>query len=155
MRRLIRVVPAIIALALTSAVAQAQQRRTAGPGGGGGVELPDIATNPSFPFAGVWVGRLAMPVGDTVPIAMIIEVADGRYSGSTVWPNGARAPHENNKAQADVLTWDQSNSGGGRWYYRVTRTAGDTLVGSMTLRDAPNFPPPLPTGTLVLIRNRR
>jgi hypothetical protein len=144
----------VFALTLASTVADAQlQRRTGGPGGGGGVELPNIPANPRYPFAGAWVGQLAMPGNEAIPIAMIIEATDGKYTGATVWPNGARAPHDNNKASGDVITWDQSNSGGGRWYYTMKRTAGDSLVGTMTLRDAPNFPPPMPTGTVRLIRN--
>jgi hypothetical protein len=151
MRSLARVVPILVALVATSASAGAQLQRRA-PGGGSGVELPDIPANPRFPFAGVWIGRMISPMGDTVPIAMIIEAADGRYTGSTVLPNGARAPHDNNKASGDVITWDQSNSGGGRWYYRLARGVGDTLSGTMTLRDAPDFPPPPPTGTILLVR---
>ena len=149
----IRLVPTVLALAITSTVADAQLQRRAGGGGNGGVELPNIPANPRYPFAGAWVGRLAMTGEEPIPIAMIIDVADGKYTGATVWPNGARAPHDNNKASGDVITWDQSNSGGGRWYYTLKRTTGDSLVGAMTLRDAPNFPPPLPTGTIVLIRN--
>ena len=151
MRRLVHVVFITMTLALTSTVANAQLQRRAGPGGGG-VELPNIPANPRYPFAGAWVGRLAMAGGDTIPIAMIIDIADGKYTGATVWPNGARAPHDNNKAAGDVIMWDQSNSGGGRWYYSIKRTAGDTLVGTMTLRDAPNFPPPPPTGAITLVR---
>lgn len=151
MRRIARVLVATVLAVAISASANAQQRRTGGSGGGTGVELPNIPANPRFPFAGVWVGRLMGD--DTVPIAFIIEAAEGKYTGATVWPNGAKAPHMNTTQAGDALGWQQTNSGGGLWHYTLKRIAGDTLVGSMTLRDAPDFPPPLPTVKFVLIRN--
>jgi hypothetical protein len=148
-----RVVP-IMSLALAASAAGAQQRRTAVPGGGGSVDLPNIPADPRHPFAGVWVGRMMMDQ-DTVPIAMIIEVNDGKYTGATVLPNGAHAPHNNTAVSGTTITWQQTNSGGGLWYYDLKLSAGDTLSGKMVLRDAPDFPPPLPTARYVLIRNPR
>jgi len=142
------------ALLLASAsIAGAQLQRRAASQGGTAVELPSIPADARFPFAGAWVGRLAMGSDEPIPIAMIIEVAEGKYTGATVWPNGARAPQRNHAISNDALTWQQSNSGGGTWFYSLKRIARDTLVGSMTLHDAPNFPPPLPTGTITLVRN--
>jgi hypothetical protein len=153
-RRLIRTITAVaLALASTRVAGAQLQRRTASPQGGAAVEMPNIPANPRYPFAGAWVGRLTMPGDEPIPIAMIIDVADGKYTGATIWPNGARAPHNNHALSGDALTWQQINSGGGTWHYSLTRTAGDTLVGTMTLHDAPNFPPPLPTGTITLVRN--
>lgn len=153
-RRLIRVVP-IAALALTAASATgAQQRRSALPSGGANIELPNIPADPRHPFAGVWVGRMMMD-NDTVPIAMIIEANEGKYTGSTVLPNGAHAPHNNTAVSGNTITWQQTNSGGGLWHYDLKLSAGDTLSGKMVLHDAPNFPPPLPTVRYVLIRNPR
>jgi hypothetical protein len=146
-----RIALAVAMTVLAGGSMSAQQRRIGGTGGGAGVELPKIPANPRYPFAGVWVGRFIME--DTVPIAVIIEVADGKYSGATVLPGGARAPHLNSAQSGDAMTWQQTNSGGGLWHYVLKRAAGDTLVGSMTLRDAPNFPPPLPTAKILLVRN--
>lgn len=143
-----------LSLLLASAVtADAQLQRRTAPQGSAVVELPDIPADSRYPFAGAWVGRLAMGSDEPIPIAIVIEVADGKYTGATIWPNGARAPHLRHAVVNDALTWQQSNSGGGTWYYTLKRAVGDTLVGSMTLHDAPNFPPPLPTGTITLVRN--
>ncbi|MGH7616635.1 MAG: hypothetical protein ACREPM_05350 [Gemmatimonadaceae bacterium] len=145
-----RILSLIVATVVAGGSANAQQRRIAGPGGGG-VELPKIPADPSHPFVGALIGRLALD--DTIPIAIVIQIADGKYTGATVWPNGARAPHLSSVQTGNVLAWQQANSGGGMWHYVMKRTTGDTLVGTMTLRDAPNFPPRLPMGSLVLVRD--
>lgn len=152
MRRRARVIPAALAFALIASAAGAQQRRTGGPGGGG-VELPRIPADPKHPFSGAWVGRMTMNTDEPVPIAMILEFTDGKYTGSTVWPNGGRAPHNKTATSGETITWQQTNSGGGLWYYSLTLVPGDMLTGSMELRDAPNFPPPNPKAKFVLIRN--
>ena len=111
-----RVLGIVASLAAVS-VAGAQQRRTASPGGNS-IELPNIPADPRHPFAGAWVGRLMMD-NDTIPIAMIIDVADGKYTGSTVWPDGGRAPHNNTATSGQTITWQQTNSGGGLWHYEL------------------------------------
>ncbi len=153
MHRLGRFASALTLLLTSAGAAGAQLQRRAAPQGSAAADLPNIPPNPRFPFAGTWVGRLAMAGDEPIPIAMIIDVADGTYNGATVWPNGARAPHLDHAVANDALTWQQSNSGGGTWYYSLRHTAGDSLVGTMTLRNAPNFPPPLPAGTITLVRN--
>jgi hypothetical protein len=87
-----------------------------------------------------------------VPIGVDIEAASGKYSGATIWPNDARAPHLDLRVVGSELVWEQQNSGGGVWVYQAKRQAADTLVGTVKLRDAPFASDAPPSGTFTLTR---
>jgi hypothetical protein len=83
-----------------------------------------------------------------------IEAASGSYSGATVWPNDARAPHVNSRVVDGELRWEQANSGGGMWVYHARRQSSDSLVGTVTLRGMRGQDATPPSGTFVLTRMR-
>jgi hypothetical protein len=112
---------------------------------------PRIAANAKFPFVGSWVGRQTI-AGRTVPIGVDIDVANGQYTGTTIWPNDARARHVNARVAGAELLWEQPNSGGGMWAYRAKRASADSVLGSVSLRGAPGPDGPPPEGTFVLVR---
>ena len=90
--------------------------------------------------------------GRTVPIGVDIEGASGNYSGVTIWPNDARAPHVNSRVVDGELHWEQRNSGGGMWVYQAKRQSADSLVGTVTLRGMPGQAGTPPSGSFVLVR---
>lgn len=141
----------------TTAVAQGSApRRQGGPGDGGaeragGMGRPRIAANAQFPFVGSWVGRQVI-AGRTVPIGVDIDVANGQYTGTTIWPNDARARHVNARVAGAELQWEQPNSGGGMWVYQAKRASADSVLGTVSLRGARGPDGPPPEGTFVLVR---
>ena len=140
-----------ILLIASSSVGTAQLRRSA-DGAGAPAGLPSIAANPRFPFAGTWIGRRAI-AGDGMPVAFAIAADNGRYSSVMILPDHARVPLERTRLAGDTLVWESPNSGGGMWVYKARRIAGDTLVGTVVLRDAPaNFGPKPPSGTFSVVR---
>ncbi len=93
-----------------------------------------------------------MPMGAD-EVVFRFSVTDGNYSGVIIHPGGGTAPDEKLMSSAAGLSWESPNSGGGTWIYKVRLAGPDSLVGTLVLRDAPaNFPPPAPSGTLVLKR---
>jgi hypothetical protein len=156
---------AIAVLILAPDAVLAQARRSASPDGaapassGAPRGLPRSAR---LPFAGVWDGLFRVPAPDgsesrPMPIVMIFDVADSAkstYSGSTILPNGARAPHLETTVAKGEMHWKQQNSGGGFWVYTGRFVTQDSVEGTAVLRDWPQLPAGQkpPAGTFALAR---
>lgn len=151
------------------ASAVAQLRRSGGPPPGeapptpptGGV--PRGASTPRSPFAGAWEGSAVMKNGPGAnqrrPLTVSFDVVDSAknvYSGATIHPNNARAPHLETVVRGSEMQWKQQNSGGGYWVYAARLVSADSIEGSFALRDWPQLQPgeKAPTGTFVLVRRR-
>ena len=107
--------------------------------------------DPRFPYAGIWRGITAMPVGqDEIQLRFSIE--DGKYAGFLILPNGRAVPGNNLVANSGGITWELPNSGGGTWLYHVRLAGPDSLAGTLVLKNAPPNFNPVPQGTLVLKR---
>jgi hypothetical protein len=147
-----RVVLPICFLVVSIHTASAQLGRSA-DGGGAPPGLPSIAANPRFPFAGPWVGRRVVGEHEGMPVAFAIDVAKERYSTIMLLPDNAHVPLERTRLVGDTLVWESPNSGGGVWVYKARRLAGDTVVGTIALRDAPAaFGANPPKGTFNVVR---
>jgi hypothetical protein len=131
--------------------AHAQLRRSGSPGGEQTPSAKGVARDPRFPYAGLWSGTRTMTVGSD-EISFQFSVADGAYSGVTLHRGGGTAPQQNLAATAAGLTWEQPNSGGGTWLFRVRLAGPDSMVGTLVLRDPPPNLTPAPTGTMILTR---
>jgi hypothetical protein len=88
---------------------------------------------------------------------MVLSVADSaknEYSGATILPNGARAPHLETAVVNGEMRWKQENSGGGFWMYAGKIVRQDSIAGTVHLKDWPQLPPGAkpPTGTFALVR---
>ena len=141
---------ALVLFAASESVAQIARTRT--PMGGDTTPMAGvIPRDPQFPYAGLWRGIRTMPLG-TGEIAFRFSVTDGAYTGATIHSDGGMVPHHELTATAAGLTWDQPNSGGGIWVYRVRLVAPDSMVGTLVLRDPPPNLTPAPSGMLVLVR---
>src|SRR6185295_7688408 len=98
------------------------------------------------------------PGGDHgIPITMVLINADSTkddYSGATILPNGARAPHLETSVANGEMRWKQENSGGGFWMYAGRIVARDSIAGTVALKDWPQLPAgeKPPTGTFALVR---
>jgi hypothetical protein len=95
--------------------------------------------------------------GDRIPIVMVLILADsakGEYSGATILPNGARAPHLETTVVGSEMRWRQENSGGGFWMYAGKIVSRDSIAGTVVLKDWPQLSPgeKPPTGTFGLVR---
>ena len=167
MSRLWSSLPAIVlASALTVApasVASAQVRRSAPDGSGGppGDAPKGIPRNPRLPYAGVWDGTFTLVGGprggNPIPIIMLLTVADSTksaYSGATILPNGARAPHLETTVANGEMRWKQENSGGGFWMYAGKIVGRDSIAGTVILEGWPQLPAgeKPPAGTFALVR---
>lgn len=151
-----------LTLVLTPAGAGAQMRRSTTPDGGPSGPAPrGIPRIGRLPYAGVWEGvfRIPSPTGDEhpMPVVMVFDVADtakSTYSGSTILPNGARAPHLETTVAQGQMRWKQSNSGGGFWHYAGRFVTQDSVVGTAELRDWPQLPAgeKAPKGTFSIVR---
>ena len=147
-------------VAAAPATIQAQMRRSAGPDGAAppaGAVPKGIPRSDQHPYAGVWGGSFSLSADRTIPVVMVFEVADSaksEYSGSTILPNGGRAPHLDTKVTKSEIEWKQSNSGGGFWVYTGHFVTRDSVAGSVTLKDWPQLPAgeKPPTGTFALAR---
>lgn len=152
-------------VALSPHAANAQVRRSAPDGAGAGPppgESPKgIPRSAQHPYAGVWDGSFTLDRGPgaehSIPIVMVLIVADsakGEYSGATILPNGARAPHLETTVATGEMRWKQENSGGGFWMYAGRIVARDSIAGTVALKDWPQLPPgeKPPTGTFALVR---
>jgi hypothetical protein len=132
----------------------AQIARTRIPGNGETVPPTGaIPRDPQFPYAGLWQGTRTMPLG-AGDVVFRFSVVDGSYNGATLHPDGGAVRHGQLAATAGGLTWEQPNSGGGTWVYRVRLVSPDSIVGTLILRDPPPNLTPAPSGTLVLVRTR-
>lgn len=156
------------ALTLTAAVPvsmHAQIRRSAGPDGGppaGNAGAPKGSPrNARLPYAGVWQGLFRIPAPDgsetPMPVIMVFDVADSvksTYSGATILPNGARAPHLETTVTKGEMQWKQENSGGGFWHYTGRLVTQDSVAGTAVLRDWPQLAPGRkpPAGTFGIVR---
>ena len=110
-----------------------------------------VASDSRFPYAGVWRGARAMPIGQD-EIELRFSVDNGKYAGFLILPNGRAVPGNNLVANSGGITWELPNSGGGTWVYHVRLAAPDSLTGTLVLRDAPPNFNPVPRGTLILKR---
>jgi hypothetical protein len=131
--------------------ASAQIARTRTPAGDAQPIAGAMARDPQFPYAGLWQGTRTMPRG-TGEIAFRFSVTDGAYAGATVHADGGTVPHRQLTATAAGLEWEQPNSGGGTWVYRVRLVGPDSMIGTLVLRDPPPNLTPAPSGTMVLVR---
>jgi len=155
---------AVLAAAIAMNHAHAQMRRTAPDGGAGpprGEQPKGIPRSSQHPYAGVWDGTFTLrggPGGErNVPVVMVLIVADstrGEYSGATILPNGARAPHLETTVVDGEMRWKQENSGGGFWMYAGKIVSRDSIVGTVALKDWPQLQPgeQPPTGDFALVR---
>ncbi len=155
---------ASLVAAMGLSTAHAQMRRSAPDGAHGpppGEAPKGIPRNPHHPYAGVWDGSFTLhngpASGDTIPIVMVLIVADSakdEYSGATILPNGARAPHLETTVFNGEMRWQQENSGGGSWMYAGRIVSRDSIAGTVALKDWPQLPPgdKPPAGTFTLVR---
>lgn len=144
---------AMVGVSLFTHNVAAQQERRRSPGGEppAGAER-GVPRDPNFPYAGMWKGMRTMPMGhDSIGLAFAVE--EGKYAGVTLYNGGGRGmPRTAVATTAAGLTWEQPNSGGGRWVYRVRLVGPDSMAGTLELADAPANFNPVPKGTLVLTR---
>ena len=149
---------------MPSAHLSAQQLRRSAPGDGFGPPpgaVHGIPRNARLPFAGVWDGVFALSDAERgdhqIPIVLLLQVADSAkasYDGSTILPNGARAPHLGTSVENGAMRWKQQNSGGGFWMYTARFVTRDSIAGTVVLADWPQLPAGQkpPTGTIALAR---
>ena len=149
---------ALVALAAATPLS-AQMRRSATPDGAppaSGAGIPrGTPRSERHPYAGVWNGTFT--IHESIPVVMVFDLADsakGAYSGFTVLPNGARAPHLESVVAKGEMRWKQANSGGGFWVYTGQMVGRDSIVGKVVLTDWPQLPAgeKPPTGTFTLAR---
>jgi hypothetical protein len=154
---------AIAILMLTPVAARAQIRRSASPDGAApaGAAPKGTPRNARHPYAGVWQGLFRIPAPDgsesPMPVVMVFDVVDSAkntYSGATILPNGARAPHLETTVTKGEMHWKQQNSGGGFWLYTGRLVTQDSVAGSAVLRDWPQLPAGQkpPAGTFAIVR---
>jgi hypothetical protein len=154
----------MLVAAVGASNAHAQMRRSAPDGAGSpprGEAPKGIPRDLQHPFAGVWDGTFTLRNGPAgghdVPIVMVLIVADstkGEYSGATILPNRARAPHLETTVVDGKMRWKQENSGGGFWMYAGRIVSRDSIAGTVALEDWPQLSPgeQPPTGTFALVR---
>jgi hypothetical protein len=139
--------------------AAAQQRRSASPPPGAAA-LPSArgAVDARFPYAGAWEGDRTMRVpddGQTDRLRIVFKVTDSArvsYDGAIFHQDGSRAPFVNATLSDAGLTWEQANSGGGKWIYKAALVSPDSIIGTLVLRGAPWTPAKEPSGTFSLTR---
>lgn len=154
----------VVALVTPSAHVSAQQLRRSAAGDGSGPPpgaVHGIPRNARLPFAGVWDGTFALSDAERgdhqISIVLLLEVADSAkavYDGSTILPNGARAPHLATTVRNGEMRWKQQNSGGGFWVYTAKFVSRDSIAGTVILEDWPQLPAgeKPPAGTIALVR---
>ena len=152
MKKNIIVTLATLLTLFTATTSTAQiARRSPGTDAGPAAANNGTPRDPRFPYAGLWRGTRTLPLGSD-QIGFRFTVAGDKYTGVTLHPNGGTAPHDALTATAAGLSWEQPNSGGGTWVFRVRLAAPDSMVGTIVLRDPPPNLTPAPTGTMVLLR---
>jgi hypothetical protein len=154
----------VLVAAIGASSAHAQMRRSAPDGASSppsGEAPKGIPRNPQHPYVGVWDGTFTLrngpAAGNDIPIVMVLIVADSarnEYSGATILPNGARAPHLETTVVNGEMRWKQENSGGGFWMYAGKIVSRDSIAGTVALADWPQLPPgeQPPRGTFALVR---
>lgn len=173
---------AVLLVGFASTAGVAQLRRSgpttgeAGPAAPPSVGIPRGSGSARTPFAGVWDGSLTLGNGPAAnrghPITMVFEAMDKAarsdssptstassarsYSGATILPNDARAPHLETAVSGGEMRWKQQNSGGGFWVYSARLVTRDSIAGTVVLRDWPQLPAGerTPAGTFALARRR-
>ena len=144
---------AFAGLALTATMpstAWTQLRRSAAPSDGVAPAV-GIPRDSRHPYVGLWRGTRVMPIGRN-EIGLRLTVDKEKYSGEIIHPDGSTAPQMKIVADANGLTWESPNSGGGTWVYHVRLVGPDSIAGTLVLRDAPPNFNPVPKGTLELKR---
>ena len=151
------VATALVAFALATPLGAQQMRRSAPDGAP--PTPPGIPRgtprSERHPYAGVWNGTFT--IREPIPVVMVFALADSAktaYSGFTVLPNGARAPHLETTVEKGEVRWKQTNSGGGFWVYTGRFVGRDSVVGKVVLTDWPQLPAgeKPPAGTFALAR---
>lgn len=142
----------IAALAMLFAgSAGAQEARMRMPNPDAAPTPPGVPRNSQFPYEGAWEGRRIMPGGsDDVTIRFLVQ--NDKYLSSIAPANGRAEPERAAQATSAGLSWQQPNSGGGTWLYKVHFASPDSLVGTLVLTNAPANLTPAPAGTLSLRR---
>ena len=149
---------ALVALTLASPLS-AQMRRSPAPDGAAPPPGPTYprgtARSERQPYAGVWNGTFTLR--EAIPVVMVFDVTDTTksvYSGFSILPNGARAPHLETTVTKGEIQWKQENSGGGFWVYKAKLVGRDSVAGTVVLTDWPQLPAgeKPPTGTFTLAR---
>lgn len=145
----------ITTLALTAALAggriEAQEMRTRTPNPNAPPAPTGIPRNSKYPYEGVWTGQRSMPLGtDQLTVRLVVQ--EDKYASIMMLPNGKPTPERPVSATSAGLVWEQANSGGGNWMYKVHLASPDSLVGTLVLNNAPANLSPAPSGTLVLKR---
>jgi hypothetical protein len=142
----------VFALLLSASAVDAQQRRSAG--GPPPEPREHIAPMPRYPFVGTWTGQMKLRL-DTIAVSVDIAVANDKYTSVSFGPGGGRMAHSKTELSNGSLRWEIPNSGGGFWLYEAKRVVGDTIVGTVTLKEYPGRDGQTEAGTLVLVRQRR
>jgi hypothetical protein len=94
-------------------------------------------------------------IGEVIPIGMSLVVEDtvrGKFGGATLMPGGGRAPHLSSAVTGREMTWEQTNSGGGRWHYNARLVGRDSIAGTLILVGWPDAGSTPPNGTFALVR---
>ena len=120
----------VVATALLSTAANAQERRSAG--GPGHPPRPVIAANARYPFVGTWIGTMTIR-GDQ-PVLFEFAVEHGAYKSGRVFPDNNYVQLDNTRLNGEELSWESPNSGGGVWHYKARRITSDSIVGLVELR---------------------
>ena len=137
--------------AVSRAQVGAQEMRTRTPNPNAPPPTAGIPRNSKFPYEGVWTGRRVMPMGsDELTLRLVVQ--GDKYLSIMLLPDGHPTPERPVTATSAGLVWDQANSGGGNWMYKVQLASPDSLVGTLVLNNAPPNLTPAPTGTIVLKR---
>ena len=151
-RSFVALVLGAVAVTASGSGAQQMRRRAGGPPGDAHVTI--IPANPHFPFAGTWGGTRTVE-GNRDPVVIAVDVANGKYFGAIIHPDGSMAEHQHEHVEGNALTWDSPNSGGGTWVYRVKLVGPDSIAGTVALQGAPAiFGPKPPSGTVTLARRK-
>ena len=151
----------VVAAVITAAPATAQQIRRSGGSPDGTAPAPSgaaprgVPRSERHPYSGVWNGSFT--IHEPIPVVMVFDVSDSAkiaYSGATILPNGARAPHLETTVAKGEMRWKQENSGGGFWVYTAKFVTRDSIAGTVILTDWPQLPAGAkpPAGTFSLAR---
>jgi hypothetical protein len=142
----------ICSLLLLATAAEAQQRRSAG-GGAAPEPRETIAPMPRFPYAGTWHGQMKLHE-DAVPISVDIAVMNDKYTSVSYGPGGGRMNHLSTELGEGLVRWQIKNSGQGVWVYEAKRIVGDTIFGTVALKDGLGRDGQPVSGTILLVRQR-
>lgn len=142
-------VAGLLTVAASTLGAQEERRRMPDPSNR--ATPAGIPRNPRFPYVGAWVGTRTLPVGsDQITVRLLVQ--DDKYKSVIVNPGGAEGPGQVATSSSTGVSWEQPNSGGGTWVYKVHLASPDSLVGTVVLTNPPANLTPAPQGTMVLKR---